>query len=105
MPAPDTDPALPTQAQAALAEVVDPELGLGIVDLGLVRALEVRDGTLVAVLTPTSAACPMTDLIVDEARSALAAACPERTVRIELRWEPAWTPDWLSERARRILGA
>lgn len=102
MAAPDAE-ALRTRALAALAGVVDPELGLGIVDLGLVRELRLEDEALTVVLTPTSAACPMTDLIADEAQAALDAALPELPARLELRWDPPWSPDWMSERARRVL--
>lgn len=99
---PDTE-TLRSRALAALAGVVDPELGLDIVDLGLVRELRIDDDTLTVVLTPTSAACPMTDLIAAEAQAALDAALPEPRARLELRWDPPWSPDWMSERARRVL--
>jgi metal-sulfur cluster biosynthetic enzyme len=100
---PDAE-ALRQRALAALADVVDPELGLGIVDLGLVRELRIDGDALTVVLTPTSAACPMTDLIADGAQAALDRARLEIPATLELRWEPPWSPAWMSERARRVLG-
>lgn len=93
-------------AWAALAEVVDPETGTGIVDLGLVHAVEeVPGGSLRVRLTMTSAACPMAEMIVDDAHDALAGALPAGTaVEVQLVWEPPWTPARMSPSARAALG-
>jgi metal-sulfur cluster biosynthetic enzyme len=89
----------------ALKRVVDPELGINVVDLGLVyHAAQVADGIDVA-LTMTTPSCPLGEMIVDEARMALHDQFPEaENIRVELVWDPPWSPDRLSEDARRQLG-
>ena len=90
----------------ALRQVFDPEAGMNIVDLGLVYAIEPSEGDGVRVqLTMTSAACPMAEMIVDEAHGAVAAALPRDTpVEIELVWDPPWTPERMSDFARDHFG-
>jgi metal-sulfur cluster biosynthetic enzyme len=89
----------------ALKRVVDPELGINVVDLGLVyHAAQVADGIDVA-LTMTTPSCPLGEMIVDEARMALHDQFPEaENIRVELVWDPPWSPGRLSEDARRQLG-
>ena len=88
-----------------LRRVVDPEIGLNIVDLGLVYAIERHGGGFRIVLTMTSPACPMGDLIIDEARSELAAARPDDAPPvIDLVWDPPWVPAMMSPQARLRLG-
>lgn len=94
--------------RAALRRVVDPEVGVNIVDLGLVYAIEIRPTGVYVALTMTSPACPLGDLIVDEVRAelgALAAARPdEAPPEIELVWNPPWDPAMMSPAARVRLG-
>lgn len=100
-----TLPAVATEAlRAALEQVLDPELGLNIVELGLVRALRVTPGAVVILLTMTSAACPMAELIVDDVNDTLQPLLPpDTTLDIQLHWEPPWTPAAMSEAARQRL--
>lgn len=94
-----------TAVRDALRQVQDPEAGMNIVDLGLVYAVEVADGSVQVDLTMTTAACPMTDLIVDQARDAITAAAPPGTpIEIRLVWDPPWTPDKMSDLAREQFG-
>lgn len=89
----------------ALTRVVDPELALSIVDVGLVYGVVVKDGLLHVLLTMTSAACPVTDLIVEEAENELdRIAPPELLIKVELVWEPPWTASLMSDRAKRFMG-
>jgi metal-sulfur cluster biosynthetic enzyme len=90
----------------ALRGVMDPEAGMNIVDLGLVYGIEVSEPQGVKLqLTMTSAACPMAEMIVDEARAAVEAALPPHTpVEVELVWDPPWTPDRMSGLAREQFG-
>ena len=88
-----------------LRTVIDPEVGINIVDLGLVYSLK-RDKHGVTVnLTMTSPACPMGESIMAEVEYELASALPpEATVAINLVWQPPWCASLMSERARSTLG-
>ena len=97
-------PALQPVVDAALERVIDPEMALGILDIGLVYRVRAEPARLHVLMTMTSAACPMGDLIVDDIHKELARALPDHEVEVELCWEPPWTPQRLSERARRLMG-
>jgi len=90
----------------ALRLVMDPEAGMNIVDLGLVYGIDVSDEHGVRVdLTMTSGACPMAEMICDEARVAIVNSVPRGTpVEIELVWDPPWTPARMSDLARDQFG-
>ena len=89
----------------ALRSVDDPEVGLNIVDLGLVYRIDIGPERVRVELTMTTPACPLGDLITDNARRAVAALFPpEVGVDIELVWDPPWTPDRMSESARQTFG-
>jgi metal-sulfur cluster biosynthetic enzyme len=89
----------------ALRGVLDPEAGMNIVDLGLVYGIDVGAEGVKLRLTMTSVACPMADMIVDDARDALAGALgSDVPVEIELAWDPPWTPDRMSDFAREHFG-
>jgi len=89
----------------ALRAVEDPEAGMNIVDLGLVYGVDVAPAVVHIELTMTTAACPMADLIVDQARDAIAAIVPPGTnVDVQLVWDPPWTPDKMSGIAREHFG-
>ena len=95
---------LPAVARA-LEKVVDPEVALNIVDVGLVYDVTVTDGRMDVRITMTSAACPVTDIIVDDTENALDDEMPpELKIHVELVWEPPWTPQRMSPRARAFMG-
>jgi len=88
----------------ALTRVVDPELALSIVDVGLVYGVSITEARATVRLTMTSAACPVADLILEDVENELDRALPEgRTISVELCWEPAWSPEMMSDRARRFM--
>ncbi|MDI1273199.1 metal-sulfur cluster assembly factor [Polaromonas sp.] len=88
----------------ALTRVVDPEVAMSIVDVGLIYGVTVTDGKLHVRLTMTSAACPVADLIIDEVETELdRVAPPELLIEVELVWEPPWSADRMSERAKRFM--
>ncbi|NCT83790.1 MAG: DUF59 domain-containing protein [Comamonadaceae bacterium] len=90
---------------AALRRVVDPELALSIVDVGLVVGVSVLPDRVDLRLTMTSAACPVADVIVDDACTELDRVVPQDLpVNVELVWEPAWTSDRMSDRAKAFMG-
>jgi metal-sulfur cluster biosynthetic enzyme len=89
----------------ALRQVDDSEAGMNIVDLGLVYGVEVALDSVRVDMTMTTAACPMVDMITDQARSAIAAIVPEGTaVDIRLVWDPPWTPDKMTGIAKEHFG-
>ena len=88
----------------AMKDVVDPELGINVVDLGLVYDVPVHDdGAITLDMTLTSAACPLTDVIEDQTRSALAPLAAD--VRINWVWMPPWGPDKITDDGRDQLRA
>jgi metal-sulfur cluster biosynthetic enzyme len=89
----------------ALRRVDDPEAGMNIVELGLVYGIEVTPDAVRVDMTMTTAACPMADMITDQARGAIAAIVPEGTaVDIRLVWDPPWTPDKMTGIAKEHFG-
>lgn len=88
----------------ALREVIDPELGINIVDLGLVDKIDVDDECVHVRLTMTTPACPLGEYIVRDAERRLRAT-PQlgRAVHVELVWEPPWEPSRMSADAKRLL--
>lgn len=91
-------------AREALRTVIDPELGLNIIDLGLVYGMKIDSREIYVALTMTTPACPLGDLIQAHARRAIEHALPDREIEIELVWQPPWTSDRMSREARQMLG-
>jgi metal-sulfur cluster biosynthetic enzyme len=88
----------------AMKDVVDPELGINVVDLGLVYGAHVDEhSNAVLQMTLTSAACPLTDVIEDQTRSALDGIVNE--FRIDWVWMPPWGPDKITDDGREMLRA
>ena len=88
----------------ALRDVVDPELGVNVVDLGLVYGVTFEpDRTATIDMTLTSAACPLTDVIEDQARAALDGLVQD--FRINWVWLPPWGPEKITEDGREQLRA
>jgi metal-sulfur cluster biosynthetic enzyme len=108
---PGTDAGIVTQVDPdtedlleALRDVVDPELGVNVVDLGLVYGVTVAEDRVATIdMTLTSAACPLTDVIEDQARSALDGLVAD--FRINWVWLPPWGPDKITEDGREQLRA
>jgi metal-sulfur cluster biosynthetic enzyme len=87
-----------------LRGVNDPEIGVNIVDLGLVyRAQRTAEGVDVA-LTLSTPSCPLSELLLEEAREALRTRFADAfAIKVELVWDPPWTPERMSDAARRLL--
>jgi metal-sulfur cluster biosynthetic enzyme len=89
----------------ALSNVVDPEVALDIVSIGLVYAVHLEDDHAIVRMTMTSAACPVADMIAQEVEAELEVALPHvQRVDVDVVWEPPWTPDRMSTGARRVMG-
>lgn len=94
----------PDQVYEAMRDVVDPELGINVVDLGLVYDVHVdADATVTLDMTLTSAACPLTDVIEDQTRAALDGVAQD--YRINWVWMPPWGPDKITDEGREMLRA
>ncbi|KRA32896.1 metal-sulfur cluster assembly factor [Nocardioides sp. CPCC 206347] len=90
--------------EEAMKDVVDPELGINVVDLGLVYGIHVDEAAnLVLDMTLTSAACPLTDVITDQTNSALEGLVND--VAINWVWMPPWGPDKITPDGREQLRA
>lgn len=88
----------------ALRAVDDPEVGVNIVDLGLVYGVEAAPPVATVRMTMTSPACPMGDYLEGAVREALQGRFPEISeVSIEMVWDPPWTPERMSESARSFF--
>ncbi|ONM50217.1 metal-sulfur cluster assembly factor [Nocardia donostiensis] len=91
--------------EEAMRDVVDPELGINVVDLGLVYGLKLEGQTAVIDMTLTSAACPLTDVIEDQSRNALVRSGLVDELKINWVWMPPWGPDKITEDGREQLRA
>jgi metal-sulfur cluster biosynthetic enzyme len=88
----------------ALKDVVDPELGINVVDLGLIYDVLVDEASVATIdMTLTSAACPLTDMIEDQTRTALEGLVND--FKINWVWMPPWGPDKITDDGREMLRA
>lgn len=92
------------QVFAALRNVWDPELGLDVVSLGLVYDVRVDGDTIEIDMTLTTPGCPVSEQLPAEAEAAVRAAVPDAEVRVQVVWDPPWTPERLSPVALDQLG-
>lgn len=98
-PAPDEE-----RVRTLLRQVVDPEVGANIVDLGLVYRIDIAPGQVTITMTMTSPACPMGEMILDDVRAVLADKLPDWPADVALVWEPPWNPSMMSARTRENFG-
>ncbi len=100
----DIGRATAADVREALHQVIDPELGIDVIDLGLVYGIEIDElGRAIITMTLTTPACPLTDLIEDECASMLAGLVEE--FRIDWTWQPRWTIDKITPEGREQLAA
>lgn len=102
---PPLDPVRLDELEEAMRDVVDPELGINVVDLGLVYGISESEDAVTVDMTLTSAACPLTDVIEDQARNALVRSGMCADLRINWVWMPPWGPDKITEDGREQLRA
>jgi metal-sulfur cluster biosynthetic enzyme len=88
----------------ALRQVKDPEIGLNIIDLGLVYDVEVDEGEVHVKMTLTSPGCPVGGQIMSEADVVVRMLDGVTGVEVELVWEPFWTPERIDPKVRSFLG-
>ncbi len=87
-----------------LTTIPDPEFGINLVDLGLIYSVEVADENVAVVMTLTTPTCPSGSWIYDGVKAALEALEGVKTVKLDLVFEPPWSPEMLSAAARQQLG-
>lgn len=98
-------PELRAPIEAALRQVVDPEVALTIVDVGLVYGVAVTAKQVHILMTMTSAACPVTEVILTDVENELDRVVPpDFKILVELVWEPPWNTDRMSLRAKAFMG-
>jgi metal-sulfur cluster biosynthetic enzyme len=97
---------MPTKDEVveALRAVEDPELGMDIVDLGLLYDVEIDGPKIKVIHSLTSMGCPAGPMIQEDIVNVASAVEGVEEVEIELTWEPPWTPDRMSDDAKFILG-
>lgn len=104
MTASELEPAEYDQFIEALKEVIDPEIGINIVDLGLIYGLQrAEDGSLLINATLTSAGCPLTDVIEEQTAQALDGLT--EAFRMNWIWMPPWGPEKITEDGREQMRA
>lgn len=93
------------KAQTALMQVIDPELYVNIVDLGLVYGVDFTDVAKVKVtMTLSTPGCPMGDAITGGVENALGAAFPEREIEVDIVWEPRWNYHMITDTGKAQMG-
>jgi metal-sulfur cluster biosynthetic enzyme len=97
---------MPTKEEVveALRQVEDPELGMDIVDLGLMYEVELENGKVKVIHTLTSMGCPVGPMIQQQIDDVVRALPGVEDVEVELTWDPPWTPEKMSDDAKFILG-
>jgi len=88
----------------ALRTVLDPELGVNIVDLGLIYDIRFEDGVTEIDMTLTSTGCPLAPIINKKVRDALEGVEEVKETNVELIWDPPWSKDLISEELKAELG-
>jgi metal-sulfur cluster biosynthetic enzyme len=103
-PASDGDEDLRHRVLEALRDVVDPELGLDIVAMGLVYDVRPMGEAVEVDMTLTTPGCPVAESLPAEAAEALRLALPDEAVEVRVVWDPPWTPERLAPEALAHLG-
>ena len=88
---------------AAIKTIKDPELPINIYDLGLIRKLDIEDGSVHISMTLTTPNCPVADIMPTQVFEAVSMVDGVMTVKVELCWEPAWSVADLSKRGKSVL--
>jgi len=89
---------------AVLRQCYDPEIPVNIVDLGLIYNVSIEDKTVNVDMTLTAPGCPMHSLIARDVKQKLETIPDVKDVKVKVVWDPPWTPDRMSEAAKKMLG-
>lgn len=97
--------AIEVEIYDALKTVIDPEIGINIIDLGLVYKIEYSEDKGIQIdITLSTKGCPMADIIMDNIHTTLKTKFPDKLQDIQLVWEPAWSSDFVTPEGRKALG-
>jgi len=86
-----------------LKEVIDPELGINIVDLGLIYGIKLQEKMIFVDMTLSAPGCPLGDVITNNVREVLSREYPDTDNHVELVWQPTWTPSMVSDAGKEAL--
>jgi len=92
------------EVMGALSEVMDPELGISLVDLGLIYGVDIAGERVGVKMTFTTPACPMVHFLVSSVEDAVKKVKGVNEVDVQLVWDPPWTPDKMSDAGKEKLG-
>ncbi len=92
------------QVWQALRKVIDPELGINIVDLGLIYRVKIEGGDVIVEMTLTSSGCPLAPIIDQLVKSEISAIEGVEEIELKLVWDPPWTVELITEEMRAELG-
>ncbi|EUJ47896.1 metal-sulfur cluster assembly factor [Paenilisteria rocourtiae] len=99
------DAELKENLMGALEQVIDPELGIDIVNIGLVYDVDLdEDGLCTVTMTLTTMGCPLAGVLTDQVRVAMSDIPEVKDTKVDLVWTPAWTKDRMSRYAKIALG-
>ncbi|MCK4319801.1 metal-sulfur cluster assembly factor [Candidatus Micrarchaeota archaeon] len=87
-----------------LKEVIDPEVGVNVVDLGLIYGVEVKGDTIVIKMSFTTPSCPLLGFLVNQVQEKAKELKEVKEVKVELVWDPPWSPERISEEGKRVMG-
>lgn len=105
-PQTEEDNRLAIKVEEAMYEVVDPELGVNVVDLGLVYDIWIEEGDIACIfMTLTSPACPLTDMLTDQTAVEVGRVEGIRDFKLTWVWSPAWGPHMITEEGREQMRA
>ena len=92
------------EVYTALSEVLDPDLGLPILDLGLIYRVEAFEDRVEVDFTLTSPACPVGDLLLEDIRQTVQARTSVENVQVQIVWDPPWSQEMMSDEMKLSLG-
>lgn len=97
---------MPTETEVidVLKNVYDPEIGVNVVDLGLIYEVDVNQDVVNVNMTLTAPGCPMHDMISRTAEMAIETLEGVKEAHVSMIWDPPWTPDRITDEGRRLLG-
>lgn len=87
-----------------LKRVIDPELGVDIVNLGLIYSVELDHSEILILMTMTTPSCPMHTYITKQAAEIVEQLYPWMNIKVKLVWDPPWSPEMISDEAKKIFG-